>query len=161
MDKQKSSFTKKKRYKYLPLLLLTLHRKGKNKNKNLPQELVTLNCHAENLRPCFTLQTKYSKLKFSFQDNLGLQVSGESRGTHFRTKLQRIFTAQPPSNFDSLFKYRRKQVIMSKDLQIHKLKSKTRDTGIIQMELTEMKTIIIKITNLIDKNETADYTKMK
>ena len=24
----------------------------------------------------------------------------ESRGTHFRTKLQRIFTAQPPSNFD-------------------------------------------------------------
>lgn len=49
---------------------------------------------------------------------------------------------------------------MSKDLQIHKLKSKTRDTGIIQMELTEMKTII-KIINLIDKNETADYTKMK
>ena len=50
---------------------------------------------------------------------------------------------------------------MSKDLHIHKLKSKTRDTGITQMELTQMKTIIIRIINLIDKNETADYTKMK
>ena len=50
---------------------------------------------------------------------------------------------------------------MSKDIQIHKLKSKTRDTVITQMELTQMKTIIIRIINLIDKNETADYTKMK
>ena len=31
----------------------------------------------------------------------------------------------------------------------------------IQMELTEMKTIIIRIINLIDKCETEDYTKMK
>ena len=29
------------------------------------------------------------------------------------------------------------------------------------MELTEMKTIIIRIINLIDKNETAEYTKLK
>ena len=48
---------------------------------------------------------------------------------------------------------------MSKDLQIHKLKSKTRDTGITQMELTQMKTTISR--NVIAKNETVDYTKMR